>query len=180
MEIVITGGEFKGRRLVVPDNPNVRPTMGIVREALFSSLGDRVSDSRFLDLYAGFGTVGIEALSRGARSVTFVEKDKMCVDVIKKNVRELELTNRVEVFNISVERFLQITDSSYDIIYLDPPYLSDCSSIVLEILNKGVLASSGIIIWETSIRSNIDKGRFNIVKERRYGETLILYIEGER
>lgn len=180
MEIFITGGEFKGRRFIVPNNLNVRPTMGVVREALFSSLGNKISNSRFLDLYAGFGTVGIEALSRGAELVTFVEKDRRCVDIIKKNIEEFNLSDRVEIFNMSVEKFLQIINSSYDIIYLDPPYILDCTTLILKIIDRGILASSGIIIWETSLRSDIDKKKFNIVKEKRYGETLVLYIEGKR
>lgn len=177
MEIVITGGEFKGRRLAIPNNVKVRPTMSAVKESVFNSLGNKVFNSRFLDLYAGFGTVGIEALSRGAESVTFVEKDKRCIDVIRKNIEMLGLSSRAKIFNMSAEKFLQIADSKYNIIYLDPPYVFDSTELILEIFNKEILADGGIIIWETSIRSNIDKLRFNILKERRYGETVVLYID---
>ncbi|HPO82914.1 MAG TPA: 16S rRNA (guanine(966)-N(2))-methyltransferase RsmD [bacterium] len=179
MEIVITGGELRGRRLIVPDNIHVRPTMSLIRESIFNSLGDRIFNSKFLDLFAGFGTVGIEALSRGAESVTFVEKNKKSVGIIRKGIEIFDLSGRADIFNMSVERFLQITNSVYNIIYLDPPYMLDCSDLVLEILDKKILADDGIIIWETSVRSDINKKRFNTVKEKRYGETVVLYIEYE-
>ncbi len=176
MEIVITGGMFKGRKLHVPNNINVRPTMSFIREAIFSSLGNMVKDSTFLDLYAGFGTVGIEALSRGAKKVIFVEKNRKCIDVIKKNLDILDCFEKASLYCMSVENFVRFSDGVYKIIYLDPPYSIDCSSIIKEILSKGLLANSGIIIWETSIRSNINRESLNIVKEKRYGESLLLYI----
>jgi len=179
MEIVITGGELRGRRLVVPDNIRVRPTMSLIRESVFNSLGDRVFNSKFLDLFAGFGTVGIEALSRGAQSATFVEKNKKSVGIIRKGLEIFDLSGRTEIFNISAEKFLQITNSTYNIIYLDPPYMFDCSDLILGILDKKILADDGIIVWETSVRSDINKKRFNTVKEKRYGETVVLYIEYE-
>ncbi|MBC7321149.1 16S rRNA (guanine(966)-N(2))-methyltransferase RsmD [bacterium] len=178
MEIVITGGIFKGRRLHVPNNINVRPTMGFIREAVFSSLGNRVIDSMFLDLYAGFGTVGIEALSRGADAVTFVERDRKCIDIIKKNLDMLGCLEKANLYCMTVEDFIRLSDTGYEIIYLDPPYSIDCSNIIREILSKGLLANGGIIIWETSIRSNINRESLNIVREKRYGESLLLYIKG--
>lgn len=176
MEVIITGGIFKGRRLHAPNNVNIRPTMSFIREAIFSSLGNTMEDSTFLDLYAGFGTVGIEALSRGAKRVTFVEKNRKCVDVIKKNLDILGCLGKVSLYCMSVEDFVKFSDSVYEIIYLDPPYNLDCSNVIKEILSKGLLANSGIIIWETSVRSNINRESLNIVKEKRYGESLVLYI----
>lgn len=179
MEIVITGGIFKGRRLHVPNSINVRPTMSFVREAIFSSLGNKVADSIFLDLYAGFGTVGIEALSRGAGAVTFVERDRRCIETIRKNIDMLGCLEKVNLYCMAVEDFIRLSDTKYEIIYLDPPYSIDCSNVVREILVKGLLANSGIIIWETSIRSNINRESLNIVREKRYGESLLLYIKGD-
>ncbi len=178
MEIVITGGIFRGRKLSVPNNINVRPTMGFIREAIFNSIGNKITDSVFLDLYAGFGTVGIEALSRGASVVTFVDKSKVCIDTIKKNIEILDCLEQAKVYCMTVDNFIRIIDTKYDIIYLDPPYNVDCSNIIKEILGKGLLANGGIIIWETSVRSNINKESLNVVKEKRYGESLLLYIEG--
>ncbi|MCX7795636.1 MAG: 16S rRNA (guanine(966)-N(2))-methyltransferase RsmD [bacterium] len=177
MEIIITGGIFRGRKLQVPNGINVRPTMSFIREAVFSSLGSMVKDSTFLDLYAGFGTVGIEALSRGAKEVTFVEKNRKCMDVIKKNLDILGCLEKVSIYCMSVENFVKFSDSAYEIIYLDPPYNLDCSNIIREILSKGLLANSGIIIWETSVRSNINRESLNITKEKRYGESLLIYIK---
>lgn len=178
MEIIITGGIFKGRRLSVPNNSNVRPTMGFIREAIFNSIGSKIVGSVFLDLYAGFGTVGIEALSRGASVVTFVDKSKVCINTIKKNLEILGCLEQTEFYCMTVENFIRVINAKYDVIYLDPPYNLDCSNIIKEILDKRLLANSGIIIWETSIRSNINRESLNIVKERRYGESLLLYIEG--
>jgi len=177
MEIVITGGIFKGRKLFVPNNVKVRPTMSSVREAIFDSIGGRIINSAFLDLYAGFGTVGIEALSRGAGRVTFVDKNRVCVNTIRKNLETLDCLDRAEIYQMTVESFIKGIDTKYDFIFLDPPYRLDCSDIIREILDKEILANSGIIIWETSVRSNINKESLNIVREKRYGESLVLYIE---
>jgi 16S rRNA G966 N2-methylase RsmD len=78
---------------------------------------------------------------------------------------------------MKVESFIKGIDTKYDFIFLDPPYGLDCSDIIREILDKEILANSGIIIWETSVRSDINKESLNIVKEKRYGESLVLYIE---
>jgi len=176
MEIVITGGIFKGRKLSVPNNVNVRPTMSSVREAIFDSIGGRIIRSTFLDLYAGFGTVGIEALSRGASKVTFVDKSRVCVNTIRKNLEILDCMHCAEICQMTVESFIKSIDAKYDFIFLDPPYRLDCSAIIREILDKEILANNGIIIWETSVRSNINKESLNIAREKRYGESLVLYI----
>jgi len=179
MEIVITGGMFKGRRLVVPRSSVVRPTMGFVREAIFNIIGERILGANFLDLYAGFGTVGIEALSRCAKFVSFVEKNPKYTQIILNNLKNLDCAD-FKVYSISVETFISDAHSNYDIIYLDPSYiLGNLIGIIEKILNKRLLASSGIIIWETSVRNIIEDERFNIVKEKVYGDTKLIFIEGD-
>jgi 16S rRNA (guanine966-N2)-methyltransferase len=179
MEITITGGIFKGRRLVVPRSSTVRPTMGSVREAIFNIIGKKILEANFLDLYAGFGTVGIEALSRGANFVSFVEKNPKYSYVISNNLKRLYCSN-FKIYPVSVDSFISDAYSSYDIIFLDPPYiLGDLTGIIEKILNKRLLASSGIIIWEASVRDAIEDERFNIVKEKVYGDTKLIFIEGD-
>jgi 16S rRNA (guanine966-N2)-methyltransferase len=179
METVITGGSFRGRRLILPRSSAIRPTMGFVREAMFNIIGGKILGAEFLDLFAGFGTVGIEALSRGAGFVSFVEKNPKYSYVISDNLKRLESSN-FKVYTMSVDSFILNSSGRYDIIFLDPPYiLSDLTGIIERILNKGLLAPSGIIIWEAFAKNLIGDKRFNIIKEKIYGETKLIFIRGD-
>ncbi|MGC8717602.1 MAG: 16S rRNA (guanine(966)-N(2))-methyltransferase RsmD [bacterium] len=180
METVITGGVFKGRRLILPKGSDVRPTMGFIREAIFNIIGEKVLDAEFLDLFAGFGTVGIEALSRGARFVSFVERNPRYSYVISENLKRLESSN-FKIYTMSVDTFIINSSDRYDIIFLDPPYiLGDLNGIMEKIFNKGLLASGGIIIWEAFAKNLIiEDRRFNIIKEKIYGDTRLIFIKGD-
>lgn len=123
----IVAGEYGGRRIDVPSGPHVRPTPEVVREAWFNALTGAVADARALDLFAGSGALGIEALSRGARSVVFVESDRRSAAVLGKNLSELGAADRGRVVRGDVGAFLAGLGPSdrYDLAFADPPYDSD-------------------------------------------------------
>ena len=119
----VIAGEFKGRRLEAPDWPGLRPTSDRLRETLFNILAPRIAGARMLDGYAGTGAVGIEALSRGAAHVSFVERDPRATSLIAANLQRCGIANRYAIIRAAfggVET--QLPGAPYDIVFLDPPY----------------------------------------------------------
>ncbi len=167
----ITGGDLKGRKLYVP--PFIRPTQNKVKKAIFDILGKQVINSTFLDLFAGSGNIGIEALSRGARLCVFVEKNFKCVSIIKKNVYELKLQEKSKIIKEDSEKFILKQNNKFDIIFADPPYnyvlKKKFIENVIKILNKG------IFILEVTKRKKFDEFSDLIKREEIYGETKILF-----
>ena len=169
-ELRITGGEFGGRRIRGPKGDRVRPTTERVREAVFSILGD-VSDARVLDLFCGTGALAIEALSRGAAEATLVDSHPAAA---RANLEALELAGRAKTVRADAVRFLRRADqASYDLVLCDPPYrLADRLTADLDPLIRGVLAESGRVMTESS-PDNPLQIELPVIKERRYGDTLI-------
>ena len=170
-EIRVTGGELTGRRLYVPKS-GVRPSTGRLREAIFSMLGS-VEGACVLDLFAGSGALGIEALSRGAREATFVDKDTRAVT---RNLRDLGLSARVE--RSDVASWLSRASRSqpppiYDLVLCDPPYTlaagldADLTAHLAKIVDR-----DGKLVLETAARTPLDLG-LPVIKEREYGDTLL-------
>lgn len=122
--IRLTGGLFRGRSIQTPTGSRTRPTQAKLRQALFNSLQHSIPDARVLDLFAGSGALGFEALSRGASHVTFVEKAKSVVSLIEKNAALLEVKDQVRVIGDSIEhgQKLFLEDAPFDLILADPPY----------------------------------------------------------
>lgn len=154
---VITG-EAKGRKLIAPKGLNTRPITAKIKGALFNVLQPQLERSNFLDLFAGSGSVGIEALSRGAKYVAFVEKDRRAVDVIKKNISVCNFNKRWNIYRDDVFRRikrLKENNEQFDIIYLDPPFtVETIFPKVMTALSDGKLISeNGIVV----IRSKADK-----------------------
>jgi len=175
--IRIIGGDWRGRKLKIEKGLNVQPTRDMVREALFDILGD-LKGENFLDLYAGLGTIGIEALSRGASEVIFIEKQRKCAAVIEKNLDELGVRERTKVYSLPVEKVLTILSKNgkkFKFIFLDPPY-SISSGGLKEILEKVVqerlLSSEGMLILEHRRGKDIStevSDFFYLIKQKRYG-----------
>ena len=167
----VVAGELKGRRLASPPrrSADVRPTSDRVREALFSILGD-VSGERVLDLYAGTGALGIEALSRGASSAVLVDSDPR---LARRNVEVLGLSDRCEVVRFDALRYLARTDESFDLVLCDPPYaLAPKLGPELERLIPARLAEHGRLVVESPSREPVDLDLPQLA-ERRFGEALI-------
>ena len=168
-EIRVSGGELRGRRLHVPKK-GVRPTTEMVREAVFSMLGD-VTDARVLDLFCGTGALAIEALSRGAGEATLVDKSPAAAN---RNVESLELGGRARVVRSDTARFLRRAEpGSFDLVLCDPPYrLADRLAAELVQLIPGVLAAGGRVMIESSPKRPLEL-QLHLRTERTYGDTLI-------
>lgn len=179
----IIAGSHRGRRLSGPEGSTLRPTSDKVREALFSILGTQVSGSRFLDLYAGTGAVGIEALSRGAAAVTFVESDPKAVQLLRKNLQTCQLLDRAQVCAGRTAAFLTREDwwsGPYDILFADPPYAAlDELEILFHAWRPGLLSKDATVIIEqdsrTVLPASIDHA--TLVRRYQYGDTT-LYLYG--
>ena len=169
----VVAGRFGGRRLVAPPGDATRPTSDRVREALFSVLGD-ITGARVLDLFAGSGALGIEALSRGAASAVFVERAPRAVAAIRRNLAELG--EAADVRRADVHAALRTASTraeAYDLVFLDPPYRHAADlGRSLAVTLPAVLAPGARVVTESDRRDPIDLG-LTITDERRYGDTLI-------
>ena len=176
MALRVTGGRLGGRRIRSPKS-GVRPTADRVRESLFARLGD-LDGAAVLDLFAGSGALGIEALSRGAGSLVSVERSREARSVLAENLAGLELTGCSRILGgdaIAAVRQLARAGERFDLVLLDPPYASDAAGPVLEALaGGGLLAVGGVVVLERS-RSHPLPAVTGLVPvdERRYGDTMI-------
>ena len=167
--IRITGGKNRSRLLETPNTTLTKPTMDKVREAVFSALGEKVYNARVLDLFAGSGSYGLEALSRGAKEVTFVDFSSLAIETIKKNCEKLNEKN-VQIFKDDVLGFLEQNSQEFDIIFADPPYKLDVYEIVVEtLLRRDILSSNGIIVLESEKELRLDESKFLNVRFYKYG-----------
>ena len=179
----IIAGTHRGRHLSGPAGTALRPTSDKVRGALFSILGTQVSGGRFLDLYAGTGAVGIEALSRGAATVTFVESDLKAVQLLRKNLQACQLLDRAHICGERVTTFLDRKDwwrAPYDVLFADPPYAAlDERDILTHVWRPGLLSEQATVMIEhesrTPLPDSIDHAA--LVRRYVYGDTT-LYLYG--
>jgi len=172
----VIAGEFRSRRLTGPP-PGVRPTSDRVREAIFSSLGP-VDGKSVLDLYAGTGALGIEALSRGAARVVFVDISRRCISVIRTNLEALGLMDRSGLVQEDAEAFVKSTlegREPFGLVFLDPPYGSEGLDRVLRELSQATwLDAKAQVVVETSSRDTMsDVAGLRMRSERDYGDTRI-------
>ena len=179
-ELRITGGRLVRRRIQVPpaaDRGQVRPTSDKVRAALFSSLGDAVAGARVLDLFAGSGALGIEALSRGAQSVLFVERHRATARVVQENLRALDLAGTATVRTDEAARVLKgLPEQSLEICFVDPPYAMDLTSLWPDLVR--VLTRSGLLVLERDRRSR-DPLPLGLSPhfDRVYGDTRVVILQ---
>ncbi len=171
----IISGNRRGHKLVGFEGDNIRPTTDRVKESIFNLIIDFVADSRVLDLFAGSGSLGFEAMSRGAKSVVLIDKDKRSVDVIKKNAQMLSFGEGVRILNMSYQDFFENSSDCFDLIFLDPPYNKGFIEPVLtDIVENNRLAEGGIIVLEsddTDMHSEFDG--LTVLKQRKYGRSYI-------
>jgi 16S rRNA (guanine966-N2)-methyltransferase len=170
----VIGGQWGGRRLQAPAGAATRPTSDRVREALFSILGERVDGARVLDLFAGSGALGIEALSRGAAEATFVDSSPGAVKAVNANLQALGA--EAEVRRADARVFLRGASGAgrhYDLVFLDPPYrLAERLGRELSEALPAVLAPGGLAVSESDRRSVLQLD-MTPTDERRYGDTVI-------
>jgi 16S rRNA (guanine(966)-N(2))-methyltransferase RsmD len=178
----IVAGIAKGKKLEVPPG-NIRPLSSQAREGLFNILQRKTPDSRFLDLFAGTGAVGIEALSRGATCASFVELDKRTVKTLRKNLQHCGFSDTGDVYNADVLRGLKILKrkgEKFDIIFIGAPYGSPVlSSVLSEISDAILLEDGGVVIAEHRKQHKLDEhyGSLACVRVVRYGDTELNFYE---
>jgi 16S rRNA (guanine966-N2)-methyltransferase len=173
----VTGGSERGRQLKTTSGTSVRPTSDKVKQALFNILGERVGGAVFLDLFAGAGGIGIEALSRGAERVTFVDVSHDSLRVVMQNIEELGLGNRSEVVLLQAELFLKKPSGPYDIVFLDPPYADNMRPLLELLAGAGVLMPDSIVITEHFKKQSSpgNAGCLTLYREARYGDTVLAF-----
>jgi 16S rRNA (guanine966-N2)-methyltransferase len=169
-EVRIIGGKWKRRKLAFPDRPTLRPTPNRARETLFNWLMGHLDGARCLDLFAGSGALGFEALSRGAAEATLVDSDAEVVKALKKS-RQLLAADNCTVVHASALAFLEQATTPWDIVFLDPPFASRLLAESLEMLAKGhCLREDSIVYVEVSAHDTPDLSGWRTWKEARAGD----------
>ncbi len=173
----VTGGSGKGRRLKVPAGQRVRPTSDKVKQALFNILGDKIGGALFLDLFAGTGGIGIEALSRGAEKVTFVDDSRDSLQAVRRNVEQTGFTEQSNVVASHAEKFLQKSSEQFDIIFLDPPYTYEQESLLCAVAESAVLKPDAVVVSEHFKKqpSPIKAEKLSLYREAVYGDTVLAF-----
>ncbi len=175
----IIAGRFKGKRLLGPSGDGIRPTPNKVKEALFSIIGSHITDARVADLYAGTGAIGIEALSRGAHHVSFIDSNQKALALLQKNLDLCQLTSQVSIHRTAVERFLHQGAQphfTYDVLFADPPYSLDVSTELLpSIASSDTIHAQSLVILEHSSKAVIPQSLAPLTLHRqyRYGDTTL-------
>jgi 16S rRNA (guanine(966)-N(2))-methyltransferase RsmD len=176
----VIAGTARGIPLTAPRDRATRPITDRVKETLFAILGDRVVDARVLDLYAGSGAIGIEALSRGAAACTFVERDREALNVLRRNLERTRLTAAATVVGGDVLRFLDAPPAHrYDLVVLDPPYAERAILAPLERLEPLLVGPAMVVVkhfWRTA---PAEPAGLRAVRRRRFGETALTFMERE-
>ena len=186
----VVTGEAKGRKLKAPKTAGTRPIIDRVKTALFDILSTRVEDARFLDLFAGTGSVGIEALSRGAAHATFIEMNHTVLKLVRENLKITGLGDRAETLQADAFKFLQSHAAQngnaqrvYDMIYVAPPQYHEMAARALAMLDSSpLLAEDGLVIVqihpkERSVVAAVPLTRLVLSDERKYGSTLLMFYE---
>ena len=194
----VVTGEAKGRKLKGPKTIGTRPIIDRVKTALFDILSYRVEDARFLDLFAGTGSVGIEALRRGAAFATFIEMNYKVLKLVQENLQITELADRAETLHTDAFKFLQSAEQGtpsqpmhnpyapYDIIYVAPPQYQEMAARALGLLDSSPLvAEDGLVIIqihpkERPIVAAVPLTRMVQTDERRYGSTMLMFYKIHR
>lgn len=176
----VIAGQAKGRKLRAPSGLTTRPTPSRVREALFSILGERIVDARVLDLFAGSGALGIEALSRGAGHVTFVEHDRRALEALRRNTAFFP-PERLEILATKGEQALALLArrrAAFDIVLIDPPFEAGLwAPVVRSLIDNRLLAADALVVCEHPKQVELPPLDLSVVKTRRYGDVMLTLLE---
>ncbi len=179
---VITG-KAKGHHLKFPKGTKTRPVTDLVRGSIFSMLENIADDwSQVLDLFAGSGALGIEALSRGAEWADFVESEPKCCDIIKENLEKTKLSSQARVFCCSAFKALSMLDKEYNIILMDPPYSNaSTGEFITQLAQSPLVGAKTTVMMTHSARIPLQPsyGALNLLKEHRHGDSCISFYQKE-
>ena len=173
----IIAGKYKGRKIDTINNLTTRPMMGVAREGIFNTLQFAFENSEVLDLFAGSGSLGIEALSRGAKYVTFIENSTDCINQINKNLKEY--VKDYSVINLNVSNYINQISYNFDIIFYDPPFEYSPDNVNLDInqLSRNLKVGGFIVIHRHSNSpSTVLPKDVELYKEKNYGQSRILIL----
>lgn len=177
----VISGTAKGCKLNSIDDISTRPTLDRVKEPLFSIIQNNLQGANVLDLFAGSGALGIEALSRGSRHCTFCDKSYKAIQMLKENVRKTRMEEKSTILNEDYNKCLEKLKEKYDLIFIDPPYKLDIAvKAIKKIINLGILSSDGIIVLETDEEEReleeLKQVEIEVYDKRKYGRVKLLFI----
>lgn len=167
----IVSGKYRGKKLIAPKNNDVRPTSDMIKESVFNIIQNNIPDCRFLDLFAGSGAMGIEAISRGAKEVVFVDNNKESLAIVKRNLESISENSRI-IHGDYEHSLAELQGMQFDVIYVDPPFVfKDIQSILANIDKYNLLSSTGIVVYESLYikDKNQDIPNFILIKCKKYG-----------
>ena len=181
----VIAGKAKGHQLKVPRGVYVRPATDLVRGAIFSILESSATTwAHVLDLFAGSGALGIEALSRGADWVDFVDRERRCCDIIRQNLEKTKFSGQAHVYCCGVAKALSFLDKEYSIILMDPPYANtSIGSVVAQLADSRLVGTDSTLVVTHSPRLSLEPayGPLSMTKEHRHGDSCIaVYRKGTR
>jgi len=170
----IVAGKYRHRLIEYPDDANVtRPTKDRIREAFFSALNN-IEGMTALDLYAGSGALGLEAISRGASFCYFVDISKRAIDVIKKNIDSLKIDkNEYKVINAKDVDAIKLIDKKVNLVFLDPPYKEGKYHEIISLLEEKILDEKYIIVCESDHELDFDANNYSLIKKYKYNEIYV-------
>lgn len=172
----IAGGEYKGRIIKVPHQPGLRPTTEKIREAVFSILGEDISDARVADLFCGSGAMGLEAISRGAQSAVFIDSSPQAISTTRQNIRTLGLEAVSRVFVLNVMSLRKPHLENIDIVFADPPYNKGYADDLLTLLSLPKLGWRGIIVLEHEAQWQYGGSEFRLAKRAEFSDKAVTFL----
>lgn len=180
--MIITGGKFKGKKLKVPKGDIVRPSSSLIKQSLFNILQNDIYDKVFVDIFAGSGSVAIEALSRGAKKAVLVERDRSVLGVLNANITALDIQAQTQVLIIDALKDLnRLKGINPDIIFVDPPYEIINKEFIVDfvrnIIDLDILMPEGLVVFQLPVKFNLEdieiKG-LELIKNKKYGKSRLL------
>ncbi len=183
MGLRIIGGELKGKKLYTTPGTLIRPTADRLRESIFNILSYLVKGAVVLDLFAGTGALGIEALSRGAGSAVFIDNNKKALSVVERNIQSCAVDNRSQIIRWNIVKNLNCiksVDSKFNLVFMDPPYNKGMiKSTLINLHDSGSLGNDACIVVEHTPFEPVpeDCRQFELTDQRKYGKTLISFIK---
>ena len=177
----VIAGTAKGTKLSSIDDLSTRPTLDRVKEPLFSIIQNNIEQANVLDLFAGSGALGIEALSRGSKHYTFCDKSYKSIQMLKENIKKTRMEEKSTILNVDYKKCLSNQKEKYDIIFIDPPYKFDIAvDSIKRIIDLKLLAKDGIIIIETDEEERelkeLEEVDLEVYDLRKYGRVKLLFV----
>ena len=176
----IIAGQYKGKKLFAGNDLAIRPITTKIKESVFNTLGPLVVDKDILDLFSGSGSFGLEALSRGAKSVCFVDQSGSSIQILSKNLESFHIPHdQFEIHNLNVQAYIQTHTRPYELILMDPPFnFSSLQKLIDEICDIPILANNGILVLHHEVSNPIDLNSsiYELFKQKKFGRNMVSYI----